>query len=91
MTYNFSTWFLPFVFSATLRPFGLPHRYFDPQTLLERVHRHVQPGGRLIVLNQGDVESQVQAELFERAEIKVQRINNIESTFSPLKKIGSHG
>lgn len=85
-TYNLVTWFLPFVFSDTLDPFGLPRRYFDPQSLLEHVHRQIQSGGHMIVVNQGQVERQAQAELFEKAGIKAQSIEEIESIFSRFKK-----
>jgi hypothetical protein len=59
--------FLPFVFAEPHLAWGLPLNYFEPQALLNHALQLLKPGGLLIVVNQGEVEAQAQADLLENA------------------------
>lgn len=62
--------FLPFVFKEPHLAWGLPLDYFKPQAVLEHVLQQLEPGGLLIIVNQGTVEAQAQDELFRKVQAK---------------------
>lgn len=84
--YGFITWFLPFLHAAPLQVWGLPRRFLMPQTLLAHAWTLLAPGGRLFVVNQGEVEAQRQARLFQKAGIVAHAIGRIESPLSPFQR-----
>lgn len=82
--YRLITWFLPFVRPEPHRRWGLPRRLFDPQGLLEHVWSIIEPGGVLIVSNQGDVEAQRQGELFAMCSIDAELLGPVAAAMSPF-------
>ena len=60
--------FLPFVFEEPHLAWGLPLDYFAPQALLNHLLHLLEPGGLLIIVNQGDVEAEAQGALFDQAQ-----------------------
>lgn len=59
--------FLPFVYPEPLLAWGLPMRYFQPRMLLDHLLARLPAHGILVVVNQGEVEAEAQAELFTAA------------------------
>ena len=84
--YGFITWFLPFLHAAPLREWGLPVRFLMPRRLLDHAWTLLAPGGRLLVINQGESEVERQAELFEQAGIVARALGRIESPLSPFQR-----
>lgn len=84
--YSFITWFLPFLHAAPLRIWGLPDRFLMPRRLLDHAWTLLAPGGRLLVINQGESEVERQAELFEQAGIVARALGRIESPLSPFQR-----
>jgi len=80
------TWFLPFVLPAPLRARGLPERFFQPHELLTHAHRLLAPGGRMLVVNQGEEEAAEQARLFEALAIDARPIGRLDGPFSPYRQ-----
>jgi hypothetical protein len=62
------THFLPFVLEDPHLAWGLPLDYFQPQRILNHVLNLLQPGGLLIVVNQGEWEAEAQEKLFQKAQ-----------------------
>lgn len=77
--------FLPFVFVEPHLAWGLPLDYFQPSALLNHVLSLLKPGGVLIVVNQGEVEAQAQAELFQTANtqntLEIQNLGQLTAPF----------
>jgi SAM-dependent methyltransferase len=84
--YGFVTWFLPFLHEAPLRAWGLPRRFLQPVRLLEHVRTLLAPGGRLLVVNQGEAEAERQERLFREIGIAASPAGRIESPFSPFRR-----
>ncbi len=59
--------FLPFVLKNPHLAWGLPLRYFQPQELLNHLLNLLEPGGVLLVVNQGEWEAEAQQALWEQA------------------------
>lgn len=83
--YGFVTWFLPFIHEAPLRAWGLPSRFLQPVRPLEHARTLLAPGGRLLVVNQGEVEAERQERLFGEASIAARAIGRVESPFSSFR------
>ncbi|NJM12799.1 MAG: hypothetical protein HC889_13855 [Synechococcaceae cyanobacterium SM1_2_3] len=85
-SYGFITWFLPFLEPEPLQDWGLPLRFLMPLQLLEHVWSLLLPGGRLLVINQGEEEAELQQQLFQQAGIAAQALGQIESPLSPFQR-----
>lgn len=83
-TYQVITWILPFVRLGPLRAWGLPARCFEPSRLLRHVVGLCAPGGRLLVVNQGPEERDLQHALFADAGIAIDAAP-VESALSPFR------
>lgn len=71
--------FLPFVLEYTLLRWGLPRRYFDPESVFAHVKRTLRPGGLAIVMNHTEEERQRQIELFTAYGFEVRRSTGASS------------
>lgn len=59
--------FLPFVLKDPHLAWGLPLTYFNPQALLNHLLDILNPGGLLIIVNQGEAEAEAQQSLLQIA------------------------
>lgn len=57
--------FLPFVFEDPHLAWGLPGECFQPQAVLDHLLGLLEPGGLMLIVNQGEVESEAQGHLLE--------------------------
>lgn len=77
--------FLPFVFEDPHLAWGLPLSYFAPQDILEHVLALLQPAGLLIIVNQGEAESEAQEQLLRKAQrnypLEIQAIGPLSTQF----------
>ena len=83
--YDVITWFLPFVRLAPLRAWGLPARCFEPSRLLAHVVSLLAPGGKLLIVNQGERERDAQAALFANLGLTVET-QPLDSPLSPFQQ-----
>jgi SAM-dependent methyltransferase len=79
------TWILPFVDAAPHAAWGLPLRLFEPERLLLHVRDVLMPGGTLIVVNQGEVERDIQGQLFVTCGINARSGGKVRSPLSPFR------
>lgn len=70
-SYDVISCFLPFVFLDPCLDWGLTRQHFRPEAFLCHLVSRLNPGGTLIVLNQGEDEAEVQAQLFAQLETPV--------------------
>jgi SAM-dependent methyltransferase len=84
--YRLITWFLPFVAEGPLSAWGLPRCFYQPVALLARAWQLLAPDGTLLIINQGEWESQVQRRLFTACAVEVEFLGQTESEFSPFKQ-----
>lgn len=77
--FDYIIWFLPFV---TIKPhmfWGLPKKYYMPEKLLLHAYSLLEQNGQMLIINQGQKESQIQKEMFEKLNISYTVLNKIES------------
>jgi hypothetical protein len=79
--FGFITWFLPYLSVETQQSGGLPDRFFSPDVLLEHVWQLLEPGGTLLVTNQGEGEVELQRALFSRQKISAEHMGEMKSVF----------
>lgn len=84
--YGLITWTLPFVFVEPLRGWGLPDRFFAPDALLVHVLSLLSPGGRLFIVNQGELERDEQARLLRAAKADFAAACPLDSPLSPFRR-----
>lgn len=77
--YDYIIWVLPFVVKEPLLKWGLPQRYFQPEKMLMHAYSLLNKGGKIFIINQGEVEYKAQRELYERLNISYVPIGEIES------------
>lgn len=80
------TWFLPFLTPAPLEAWGLPPALLQPRALLSHVLTLLSPGGALLVVNQGEREAALQADLFEAVGAAATPLGPVTSVLSPFQK-----
>ena len=79
--YDYITWFLPFVAEAPLINWGLPLREFQPELLLKKAYSLLKQNGKMLIVNQGINEFEIQKDLLNRLSIPYDEIGKIESAF----------
>jgi hypothetical protein len=85
-SYGLVVWFLPFVFEEPLQAWGLPRRFFAPESLLAHVAARVAPGGTLFVVNQGPRERDRQRALFAELGLAAKDLGPMTSALSPFRR-----
>jgi len=85
-SYPLITWFLPYISEESFDASHLPERYFQPETLLRHALSLLAPKGRMIILNQGEKERDLQQAMFDKLGVTVQALGKIASEFTPYKK-----
>jgi hypothetical protein len=63
--YDYITWFLPFVTPEPLLNWGLPLKYYKPKDMLIKAYDMLSTGGKIVIVNQGESEKQIQKKLLE--------------------------
>jgi len=79
--YDYIIWILPFVVKYPHLKWGLPQKYFQPKKMLLHAYNSLNPGGKMLIINQGEVEYEVQKMLCNELNIKYLPIGKIESDF----------
>lgn len=79
--YDYITWFLPFVAEAPLINWGLPLSEFQPEILLKKAYSLLKPNGKMLIVNQGISEFEIQKDLLNKLSIPYDEIGKIESDF----------
>lgn len=85
--YDYLVWILPFVFEYPHLKWGLPDKYFEPEKMLRHAYDSFNKsnGGKIFVLNQGEVEFEAQKSLCEKLNIPYTAIGKVESEFLAYK------
>lgn len=76
--YDYIIWILPFVVIEPLIFWGLPKKYFCPQTLLNHAYNLLNQNGQMLIINQGENEAKAQKDLLEELNIPYKFIGEIE-------------
>ena len=63
--YHFITHCLPFVLPEPCLAWGLPLSLFQPEDIFQKLLSLLSPGGCLIIVNQGEIETQAQEAIFQ--------------------------
>jgi hypothetical protein len=84
--YGVVVWFLPFLFEAPLRAWGLPRRFFAPEALFDHVVGRVAPRGSLLIVNQGERERDRQRELFDARGLRATDLGLLDSPLTPFRR-----
>lgn len=81
------TWLLPFLFADVQAAWGLPASYFSPEATLRHVLSLLQPGGQLLVWNQGEEEAAEQERLFRALPVEARALGPCPSDLSPFRNL----
>lgn len=79
--YDYIIWILPFVFEYPHLKWGLPSKHFCPEKMLSHAYEILTEGGKMFIVNQGELEYQEQIRLCEKLGIKFKPLGKIESEF----------
>ncbi|EKE04211.1 MAG: hypothetical protein ACD_20C00097G0028 [uncultured bacterium] len=79
--YDYITWFLPFVTPNPLLNWGLPLKHFKPEDMLCKAYNLLKPGGKMLIVNQGEKEHLIQKKLLESLNINYDSKGEFESIF----------
>jgi len=80
-SYDYMTWFFPFVTEEPLLNWGLPLKFFRPQNMLKHAYSLLKPNGILIIVNQGKKEYIEQEKLLTKLNIPYSKEGSFESIF----------
>lgn len=83
--YDYIIWFLPFVVKDPHLAWGLPKKYFYPQKLLKHAYNLLKENGEMLIINQGELESQEQEKLLTNLQIPFEFKGEIQSKFFEYK------
>lgn len=83
--FDFITWFLPYVAINPLLASGLHEQFFDPAGLLRQVWNRLEPGGLLLIVNQGEAEVELQQKYLDFERLDAEYIGVLESVFNPFR------
>ena len=79
------TWFLPFLFGDPAEAWGFPLPLLQPEATLRHVLGLLQPGGVLLVVNQGAAEQAEQGRLLREVGAAAEPVD-VTSCFSPYRR-----
>ena len=83
--YDYLIWILPFVVEYPLIKWGLPQKYFKPEKMLEHAFVSLNSGGKILIINQGEVEYEAQQTLCKKLNIPFTPLGEITSEFLSYK------
>lgn len=83
--YDYITWFLPFVVKEPLLKWGLTLEHFNPKRMLKHAYESLNQGGKIFIVNQGEVEHEAQKSLCEKVGIKYSAVGEVKSQFWAYK------
>lgn len=83
--YDFITWFLPFVIEEPLLKWGLPITCFKPEKMLQHAFNSLNKNGKMLIVNQGLTEYEVQKTLCDKLNIPYIELGEIKSNFLKYK------
>lgn len=79
--YDYITWILPFVFEYPHLKWGLPKFHFNPKKMLEHAVDLLEPGGMILIVNQGIEEFCEQKRLCDELNINYTDCGEVKSDF----------
>jgi hypothetical protein len=79
--YDYIVWILPFVVEEPLIKWGLPMRFFQPEKMLQHAYNSLKNGGKMIIINQGEDEYNIQKKLCGKLNIKYTTFGEVKSEF----------
>lgn len=80
-SYDYITWFFPFVTQEPLLHWGLPLKCFSPEILMKKAYDLLKEGGRILIINQGIREYEIQSTMLDRLNIPYLQKGKFESIF----------
>lgn len=83
--YDYIVWILPFVVEYPHLKWGLPQKYFQPEKMLNHAFESLNPAGKMLIINQGENEYEVQKELCKKLNITYTPLGEIKSDFLEYK------
>ncbi|MBR2430434.1 hypothetical protein IKB17_03090 [bacterium] len=83
--YDYITWFLPFVAKEPHIFWGLPKKYFYPEKLVLHAYTLLKDNGKMLIINQGENEAEIQKNLLEKLKIPYLELGKIESEYLKYK------
>lgn len=83
--YDYIIWILPFVTEEPLLKWGLPKNCFYPEKMLLHAYNSLNFEGKVLIINQGEVEYKIQQELCEKLNLSYTLLGEIQSDFSTYK------
>lgn len=79
--YDYIVWILPFVVEYPHLKWGLPRKYFKPEKMLMHAYNSLNDGGKMLIINQGEIEYDVQKKFCEKLKIPYFELGELKSDF----------
>ncbi len=79
--YDYIIWFFPFVTQYPLLEWGLPLSVFKPREMLRHAAGMLNPGGKMLIVNQDENEYSAQQGLLEQLHLDYTRHNSFKNSF----------
>lgn len=83
--YDYIIWILPFVSEYPLIRWGLPLKYFNPESMLLHAYDLLNRNGELLIINQGENEYNIQLELNKKLNLHSENYGQIEDKYDLFK------
>lgn len=80
-TFDYITWFLPFIREYPHMRWGLPLKYYKPEKMLWHAYFSLKQGGKMFIVNQSEFEYDIQKNLLDICAIPYQEKGEIISDF----------
>ena len=86
-SYDFITWFLPFISLGSLKSWGLPEEFYKPEEMMRHVHKLLMKKAFIVIVNQGEKEYYLQEKLLKDfPDLKVLKRGKIDALLSPFTR-----
>ena len=79
--YDYIIWFFPFVTEFPLQEWGLPLSKFKPAEMLLHAYDSLNPGGKILIVNQDEKEYKIQQEFLKKLNLSYEKKGDFKNSF----------
>ncbi|HBG49116.1 MAG TPA: hypothetical protein DDW90_06370 [Cyanobacteria bacterium UBA9971] len=79
--YDYIIWFFPFVTEFPLQEWGLPLSKFKPAEMLKHAYDSLNPGGKILIVNQDEKEYVIQEDLLKDLNLHYKKKGDFKNSF----------
>jgi len=84
--YDYIIWFFPFVTEFPLQEWGLPLSKFKPAEMLKHAYDSLNPGGKILIVNQDEKEYAIQENLLKNLNLHYEKKGDFKNSFLEFER-----